>query len=50
MDRGQILAVDFEKRELKGSQQNSDNDKQSFYNAVAEGKFGLGVYRTGDKE
>jgi len=31
MSRGQVLAVDFEKRELKGTQQNSDNDKQSFY-------------------
>lgn len=31
MNRGQVLAVDFEKRELKGTQQNSDNDKQSFY-------------------
>ena len=31
MNRGQVLAVDFEKRELKDTQQNSDNDKQSFY-------------------
>jgi hypothetical protein len=31
MNRGQVLAVDFEKRELKDAQQNSDNDKQSFY-------------------
>ena len=31
MKRGQVLAVDFEKRELKDTQQNSDNDKQSFY-------------------
>lgn len=29
MNRGQVLAADFEKRELKGTQQNSDNDKQS---------------------
>ena len=31
MNRGQVLAVDFEKRELKDTQQNSDNDNQSFY-------------------
>jgi hypothetical protein len=31
MNRGQVLAVDFEKRELKDTQQNSDIDKQSFY-------------------
>ena len=31
MNRGQILAVDFEKRELKDPQQNSDSDNQSFY-------------------
>ena len=29
--RGQVLAVDFEKRELKGTQHKSDNDKQSCY-------------------
>ena len=28
--RGQILAVDFKNRELKDTQNNSDNDKQSF--------------------
>jgi len=29
--KGQVLAVDFEKRELKDTQHKSDNDKQSFY-------------------
>ena len=28
---GQVLAVDFGKRELKGTQHKSDDDKQSFY-------------------
>ena len=29
--KGQVLAVDFEKRELKDTQHKSENDKQSFY-------------------
>ena len=29
--KGQVLALDFEKRELKDTQHKSDNDKQSFY-------------------
>ena len=29
--KGRVLAVDFEKRELKDTQHKSDNDKQSFY-------------------
>ena len=29
--KGQVLAVDFEKRELKDTQHKSDNDKQSLY-------------------
>ena len=29
--KGQVLAVDFEKRELNDTQHKSENDKQSFY-------------------
>ena len=69
MNRGQVLAVDFEnKKLLKSIQQKTDfvrtsmkksirtytykllNKAEANINAVAEGKFGLGVYRAGDKE